>query len=98
MLTREQFLEEITKPCFYCNATRTSYFNATNDWEERFEYTGLDRVDSSLGYEMSNVVPCCKVCNMAKSNMTVEQFIDWAGKIVNNQEQIRSLWDWTRTE
>ena len=28
--------------------------------------TGLDRLDSSLGYERANVVPCCGRCNMIK--------------------------------
>jgi len=26
----------------------------------------LDRKDSSIGYCMENVVPCCKECNQAK--------------------------------
>lgn len=27
---------------------------------------GLDRVDSTKGYEIGNVVPCCKMCNTIK--------------------------------
>lgn len=37
----------------------------------------LDRVDSNLGYIISNLVPCCKICNRAKSDMNVYDFINW---------------------
>lgn len=40
----------------------------------------LDRVDSSKGYIISNVVGCCKICNRAKSDMNVYDFIDWVYK------------------
>jgi hypothetical protein len=26
--------------------------------------TGIDRVDNSIGYVTSNIVPCCQICNM----------------------------------
>jgi hypothetical protein len=78
------FLREIIKPCSYCGRIGTNYFNPTNDWEERFEYTGLDRVDSSVGYLESNVVPCCKSCNRAKSDMSVEDFYQWIEGLIQN--------------
>lgn len=37
----------------------------------------LDRVDSSEGYILSNVVACCKRCNMAKSDMHLMDFVGW---------------------
>lgn len=40
----------------------------------------LDRVDSSKGYNIQNLVGCCKICNRAKSNMSVYEFIDWVKK------------------
>jgi hypothetical protein len=37
----------------------------------------LDRLDSSKGYEVSNVVSCCRPCNVAKSNVwTVGEFLE----------------------
>jgi len=83
-LSYDFFLEEIVKPCTYCGRDRTGYFNPTNDWEERFEYTGLDRVDSSMGYSIENVVPCCKACNRAKSDMTMEEFNFWIEGLIRN--------------
>jgi hypothetical protein len=43
---------------------------------------GLDRKDSALGYSMSNCVPCCGRCNMAKGhNFTYEEFLKIAKTI-----------------
>ena len=38
---------------------------------------GIDRVDNTKGYIEGNVVPCCKQCNRAKLNMTLEAFTSW---------------------
>lgn len=40
----------------------------------------LDRVDNNKGYIFSNVVGCCKVCNRAKCNMGVWEFVNWLKK------------------
>lgn len=37
-------------------------------------WSGLDRVDSALGYVYGNVVPCCGGCNGMKSNHSLDQF------------------------
>lgn len=36
---------------------------------------GLDRVDNSIGYIESNVVPCCYICNKMKGELPVEDFL-----------------------
>ena len=46
-----------------------------------FVYNGLDRVDNEKGYTIDNVVPCCKHCNYAKRNRSVEEFIDWIAQV-----------------
>lgn len=38
---------------------------------------GVDRVDSSRGYDKENIVPCCKICNRSKSDMSESDFIAW---------------------
>ena len=40
-----------------------------------YTYSGIDRVDNTLGYVGGNVVSCCKQCNMAKGVMTEDQFM-----------------------
>jgi hypothetical protein len=37
---------------------------------------GLDRIDSSKGYSIENVRPCCKLCNQAKNNLTEVEFLN----------------------
>jgi hypothetical protein len=34
-------------------------------------------MDNTCGYTSDNVVPCCKTCNMAKRDMTVQEFTSW---------------------
>ena len=46
----------IKLPCYYCN----------NLFHKNIVGSGLDRIDSSKGYERENVVSCCKICNMLK--------------------------------
>jgi hypothetical protein len=36
--------------------------------------SGLDRIDSKIGYVAGNVVPCCQLCNAMKGAQTEEEF------------------------
>jgi uncharacterized metal-binding protein len=40
-------------------------------------------LDSSLGYTKINSVPCCKVCNIAKHNLSVPEFLNHIKRIFN---------------
>lgn len=42
---------------------------------------GIDRIDSSKGYALDNMVPCCHFCNRAKGDMIYSEFIDWIKKV-----------------
>lgn len=79
-LTFNDYEAMIQKPCFYCGCEGT---NISNDYNykknEKFSDTmivcnGIDRIDSKKGYTKDNVVPCCKHCNSAKSDKTIEEF------------------------
>jgi hypothetical protein len=71
--------------CFYCGIPPSSEFRShvrfgpkkhcCNKCPGCFYYHGLDRVDSSRGYEVGNVVPCCRLCNTAKMDMSVTDFL-----------------------
>ena len=73
--------ELITKECFYCGA------KFSNEWDG-YKYNGIDRVDNGKGYEEGNVVPCCKVCNVAKHDMTQKDFIFWARSVVEHTNNL----------
>ncbi len=59
-LTREQFEHLLSSPCFYCSAP---------------PITGIDRKEPTVGYVLSNCLPCCYVCNRMKSDLTYTAFI-----------------------
>lgn len=65
-LTFEQFSEIVVRPCEYCGSEKS---------------LGVDRVDSSIGYEIENCVPCCRICNVMKNSLSVEDFLDHIKKI-----------------
>lgn len=48
----------------------------------------LDRIDSRRGYVLSNVVPCCKICNIAKNDMNVCDFFDWVRTAFLHQNEM----------
>jgi hypothetical protein len=59
--------------CHYCGNPPTNNHKLCTGFGE-FRYNGIDRKDSRLGYTPDNVVPCCKVCQKAKSNLPYEVF------------------------
>ena len=48
------------------------------------KHNGVDRLDSSIGYEKFNCAPCCFKCNRAKDTMSSEEFIDHIERIHNH--------------
>jgi hypothetical protein len=47
----------------------------------------LDRIDSSKGYSISNVVPCCATCNKAKLAMPRDEFLGWIDRVYQFQHR-----------
>lgn len=73
-LTIEQFKVLTQQPCYYCGLTPSRICHNSHG---SYIYNGLDRVDSSKGYLMSNVVPCCWDCNKSKGTKKQQDFIAW---------------------
>lgn len=48
--------------------------------------SGIDRLDSSKGYVIDNITPCCRRCNVAKNGMSVMEFISWAKLVTERAE------------
>jgi hypothetical protein len=76
MLTEEQWKEK-TKNCEYCG---DSLQNKTG--------IKLDRVDNTKGYLIDNTVGCCRQCNVAKNNYTLDEFKSWIYKVFNKMKEI----------
>jgi hypothetical protein len=76
-ITKEEFRERTQQVCFYCGDPSSNRCLRTAGAFGAHIYNGLDRVDPTKGYRIDNLVPCCKVCNRAKRDMAIEDFIYW---------------------
>lgn len=81
-LSFEEFYEIAKRNCFYCGSEPSNCNKALTPWAQDFIYNGLDRVDSSRGYEPDNVVACCWKCNYMKRDLSVFDFFSHIEKIV----------------
>lgn len=82
-LSRDEFDELVSSNCFYCGTPPfLNQGNKTKSIVKRLN--GLDRVDSSRGYTLDNVVPCCIHCNKAKNTMSTNEFVEWICLIYNH--------------
>lgn len=57
----EDFCYLINLPCYYC--------------QRKDGLNGLDRLNSNEGYYLANVVTCCRQCNIAKNNHSMNDFV-----------------------
>lgn len=73
-LTKEQVWVLAQEPCFYCNCPPS---NILRRRRVNIKYSGIDRVDNSIGYEITNVVACCVTCNLAKRTQSLDNFLRW---------------------
>lgn len=79
-LTLEQATRLFEDKCHYCGTPPSRIINkpGTNG---AYVYNGIDRIDNSQGYEMSNVVTCCWLCNNKKADMNYNEFLTWIERV-----------------
>lgn len=70
-ISKEDFFELVKMECKYCGSKGNPY-------------NGVDRVDNSKGYIISNCVPCCEWCNKTKMAHTESELIDHIEKMYKN--------------
>lgn len=73
-LTRAQVTILVSSPCAYCGAAGSSHHG-------NVRRNGIDRLDSTKGYEPGNCAPCCAPCNQIKGKRTVRAFLAWATRV-----------------
>jgi hypothetical protein len=74
-LSRDKVKELILKPCFFCG--RLGQTETKTQYNMTLFHNGIDRLDNSKGYTIENSVPCCKTCNLAKNDLSFEEFKNW---------------------
>ena len=74
-ISKEEFKDMTQKVCFYCGSLPRNKCSKSPNGD--YTYNGLDRLDSSKGYTLDNIVPCCIKCNEAKMDLSVPDFYNW---------------------
>jgi 5-methylcytosine-specific restriction endonuclease McrA len=89
-LTEDEYYKISQMNCHYCGDPPSQIKRGKGSGLD-FVYNGLDRIDSRKPYILNNVVPCCKKCNVAKNNMTINEFKEWVTKIYSMADQWSNL-------
>lgn len=72
----EEWYHLSQEPCFYCLAPPSQICAPKSSPNAvPFVYSGIDRIDNSLGYP-GNSVPCCATCNRAKGALSMEEWLE----------------------
>jgi hypothetical protein len=69
--------------CYYCGV-KPKQITGESKLNGKYIYNGIDRVDNFKGYELSNCVACCGICNKMKLTSTKENFINQCILIAKN--------------
>lgn len=79
-LTEDEFHRLTQHDCYYCGIPPS---NVQKSYKNHGDYifNGIDRVDNKKGYQLDNVVTCCKQCNFAKRTSTVDEFLSMVKRI-----------------
>lgn len=87
-ITKEDFIKLTKLNCEYCNIKPIQQYRSKSKIsQEPLLYNGIDRVVNKKGYSILNCVPCCKRCNIAKGNMTQEEFRNWIINVLNTKSK-----------
>lgn len=81
-LDKESFRNIIIQKCVYCNQFGKNH-RTKRSCNGKFISNGIDRIDSSKGYTKDNIVPCCKICNQMKNNLSLKDFLNHIKNIYN---------------
>jgi len=77
-LTEDWVKENITgKPCYYCGISESQ--------------EGVERLDNDKGHTTDNCVPCCRVCNVVRSNIFTVEEMKEIGKVIFKLKQKREI-------
>lgn len=73
------------KPCFYCGTATTT--------DKR---NGIDRLDNTVGYTVSNCASCCGICNFMKKCLDALTFVERCSQVSlhnGHSGKVCDFWD-----
>jgi hypothetical protein len=75
-LSYRDFYNLTSSNCYYCGIEPKQFYNYKSKQRHlRILFNGIDRINSDIGYEIDNVVSCCKWCNYAKREKSYDEFL-----------------------
>ena len=77
-MTKDEIMNMTDLPCVYCG-------KETIDGVKR---NGIDRMDNSVGYTLSNCAPCCEICNYMKQSLDPHTFVERCAQISTGHDGI----------
>jgi hypothetical protein len=85
----QQMLEACNWRCYYSGVRMNL---ETGNGKGNFNHlkVSIDRIDSAKGYTANNIVLCCRIVNSMKSDLGVEEFLDWCKLIAANPRPYRA--------
>lgn len=89
ILTKEQFHKLTTDNCFYCNRSPQNV-QKNPSGNGNYIYNGVDKIDPHGNYEEHNVLTACSICNHAKNNLSLEDFLSWLTRITGNIDNLKA--------
>jgi hypothetical protein len=83
-LNKDQFRELINGNCYICGNPPSKILRYPKKYRGEYIWNGIDRVDNSIGYIISNCKSCCERCNKAKNAMSLEEFKSFVLRAYNH--------------
>lgn len=83
-IPEDDFEKLVTANCHYCGIEPLQGWCRHRDINGVLLHNGVDRMDHNIGYIMSNVVTCCKRCNISKREMGYDEFLNWVERVYNH--------------
>lgn len=80
LLSDNEVVHLMKQKCHYCNMPPSNVYKSRTK-NGAFIYNGIDRKDNALPYALDNCVPCCKVCNYFKKDMSYDEFLNLVFRI-----------------
>ena len=73
--------------CHYCGVTPSGLVRTNKG--KPMAYNGIDRIDNTQGYNPTNVVSCCGLCNRVKSDMSYSDFTNYVERLASHHLGLR---------
>ena len=91
-LSAEEFRFITSSKCHYCGVEPyqiSTHSPSKGDITEEgrkyasYVYNGIDKKDPNGGYTLDNSLPCCKLCNFSKRDLSYDEFLDYLNRLTN---------------